>query len=141
MRRRVVGSVVVVVGLVLAACGAGDATGSNVAGAIVDVSAQQAAQRLRDAGAADKPVVLDIRTPAEFAAGHVEGAVNVDFRAPDFETRISALDRDATYLVYCRTGNRSGQSMKLFERLGFRKVLHLAGGTSEWTREGLPLVP
>ena len=51
--------------------------------------------------------MLDVRTPEEFAEGHVEGATLIDFYEPDFAERIAALDRDATYVVYCRSGNRS----------------------------------
>lgn len=141
MRRKVVGRAAVVLAVGMAGLGVAGAADGAVAGPIVDLGAREAAQLLRGAEGSKRPIVLDIRTPGEFGAGHIEGAVNVDFRATDFETRIAALDRNATYLVYCRTGNRSGHSMALFERLGFKRVRHLAGGTAEWTREGLPLVP
>jgi len=84
-------------------------------------------------------VVLDIRTPAEFAAGHLAGAVNVDFKAPDFQSQVAKLDRAKTYLVYCRTGRRSTLSLPIFERLGVTHVYHLAGGITAWQREGFPV--
>jgi phage shock protein E len=84
--------------------------------------------------------VLDIRTPEEFGDGHVEGALNIDFYAADFADRIGDLDRDAVYVVYCRSGNRSGQAMALFEELGFTAVHELDGGILTWVAEGLPLV-
>ncbi len=84
-------------------------------------------------------VVLDIRTPPEFAAGHLAGAVNVDFKAPDFQSQVAKLDHAKTYLVYCRTGHRSTLSLPIFERLGVTHVYHLAGGITAWQREGLPV--
>ncbi|AMK11177.1 rhodanese-like domain-containing protein [Pseudodesulfovibrio indicus] len=85
-------------------------------------------------------VILDIRTPAEFAAGHIEGAVNIDYYAPDFESRLAALDRNVEYFVYCRSGNRSGRAMDVFSRLGFTRVKHLRNGIIDWEGAGLPLV-
>ena len=84
-------------------------------------------------------VVLDVRTPAEFAAGHLAGAINVDFKSPDFQAQAAKLDRGKTYLVYCRTGHRSGLALPLLQRLGFSHLLHLEGGISAWQREGLPV--
>lgn len=84
--------------------------------------------------------VLDIRTPAEFAEGHLKGAANIDFYARTFEAELERLDRETTYLVYCRTGNRSSQALTTLERLGFTRIWHLADGIVGWERAGLPLV-
>lgn len=92
----------------------------------------------QNAGRADF-VVLDVRTPDEFRAGHIAGAVNVDFHAPDFERQLAKLDRSRTYLVYCRTGNRSSKSLPVLARLGFARVLHLEHGITEWKSKGLPV--
>ena len=109
---------------------------SSSATAVVDqVGAAEAGEL-----AAGSAVVLDIRTPEEFIDGHVEGALNIDFYAADFADRIGNLDRDVVYLVYCRSGNRSGQAMQLFEDLGFAEVHELQGGILAWVQEGLPLV-
>ena len=109
---------------------------SSSATAVVDTVGAGEASGL----VADSAVVLDIRTPEEFAEGHIEGAVNIDFYAAGFAARIGALDRDAAYLVYCRSGNRSGQAMDLFRDLGFAEVHELEGGILTWVGEGLPLV-
>lgn len=101
------------------------------------LSAVQARSLMADAPDA---VILDIRTPAEFAAGHIEGAVNIDYYAPDFESRLAGLDRNTEYFVYCRSGNRSGRAMDTFARLGFSRVKHLKGGIIDWEGAGLPLV-
>jgi rhodanese-related sulfurtransferase len=83
--------------------------------------------------------VLDVRTPAEFAAGHLAGAINVDFKAPNFQAQAAKLDRARSYLVYCRTGHRSGLALPILQRLGFTHLLHLEGGISAWQRDGLPV--
>lgn len=101
------------------------------------VSAAQAQAEL----AADPDIrVLDIRTPAEYAEGHIRGALNIDFLGADFAKRLGELDRDATYLVYCRSGNRSARAMKVFGQLGFTRVLHLSRGIRDWQQQGGPLV-
>ena len=81
-------------------------------------------------------VVLDVRTPAEFASGHLPAAKNVDFEGKDFATRISALDKNATYALYCRSGNRSGKAMEQMAAAGFTHVYDLAGGIGAWQNMG-----
>jgi len=92
---------------------------------------------------AGKPglVILDVRTAAEFAAGHLPGAVNLDVRDPALEAKLAQLDRASTYLVYCRTQNRVGVVVSLMRRLGFANVVVMQGGFVEWSRRGLPSEP
>ncbi len=85
-------------------------------------------------------VLLDVRTPKEFKAGRIDGALLLDYYSGDFVARLKALDRDQTYLVYCRSGNRSGKSLALFDQLGFRRVYHLATGLIGWAGERYPVV-
>lgn len=84
-------------------------------------------------------VILDVRTPEEYAEGHLAGSVLLDFYAADFEEKLAGLDRDKIYLVYCRSGNRSGQAADLMEEMGFLEVYDM-GGINQWTAEGLPAV-
>ena len=84
-------------------------------------------------------VVVDVRTPAEFAEGHIRRADLVDFEAPDFASRIAQLDRSITYLVYCHSSNRSGQATTAMAALGFNKVYNLDGGISAWQEAGAPI--
>ena len=72
--------------------------------------------------------VVDIRTPGEFNQHHIQDAKNIDFSAPDFKARLNLLDKDDPILIHCRSGNRSGQSLVVFEELGFEKVFHLYMG-------------
>jgi rhodanese-related sulfurtransferase len=85
-------------------------------------------------------VILDIRTPEEFRDGHIEGAVNVNFRSENFGKEIDKLDKSKTYFVYCRTGNRSYDAVTLMGPLGFRSIVRLAGDIKGWKSAGLPIV-
>ncbi|MCL2787011.1 MAG: rhodanese-like domain-containing protein [Micrococcales bacterium] len=74
--------------------------------------------------------ILDVRAPDEFAEGHLEGAINIDIRASDFEPQIEALPRDTHYFVYCRAGARAAMAVAQMESSGFTNVT-LAGGIDE----------
>lgn len=69
--------------------------------------------------------IIDVRTPEEYAEGHLEGAVNIDIQADDFKEQIAALDPAGNYAVYCRSGNRSGQAVSFMESAGFTSVQNL----------------
>ena len=85
-------------------------------------------------------VILDIRTPQEFAEGHIAGAINLDFYSPAFADNIDKLDRGKTYLLYCRSGSRSLSAFERMKKLNFTRIYHLAGGILEWQADGLPVV-
>jgi rhodanese-related sulfurtransferase len=85
-------------------------------------------------------VLLDVRTPAEVRQGHVKGAEWLDFRAPDFREKAARLDRERAYIVFCRSGNRSGQATAYLRGLDFPAVWNVTGGVIDWKKEGLPLV-
>jgi rhodanese-related sulfurtransferase len=85
-------------------------------------------------------VVLDVRTPQEFKAGHLEGAINVDINGREFRDEIGRLDRQKTYLVYCRTGRRTGEAVRIMRDLGFENLLRFEGDIVRWRAENLPLV-
>lgn len=87
----------------------------------------------------DNLVVLDVRTPEEFDEAHIDGAVLVDFYDPDFAEQLAELDPDVPYLLYCRSGNRSGQTAAIMEQLGFIDVADVDGGIVAWGEAGLPL--
>lgn len=72
--------------------------------------------------------VIDVRTPAEFASGHLEGALNIDVQGKNFAAEIEALDKSANYVIYCRSGNRSGQAISQMQSLGFTGTLTNGGG-------------
>lgn len=84
-------------------------------------------------------IVLDVRTPGEFAQGRLANAINVDFQSGYFEEEVSKLDKNATYAVYCRSGNRSGEAVKVMENLGFTDMYDMNGGVIDWAAAGKPL--
>ena len=87
----------------------------------------------------EKPILLDVRTPGEFATGTIKGSKNIDFNSRSFEADLSKLDKSKTYLVYCRSGNRSGQALPVFQKLKFAKLYHLDGGIKAWETAGQPV--
>lgn len=111
---------------------AGCSSGSGGATLSVDDFATLAAK--------DGVVLVDVRTPAEFAAGHLSGAQNIDVESPDFSTQIGTLDKSATYAVYCRSGNRSATARKAMTDAGFTHVSDLEGGITAWSQAGRPVV-
>jgi phage shock protein E len=84
-------------------------------------------------------IVLDVRTPAEYASGHLPQAQNIDIEGSDFATRIAALEKNATYAVYCHSGNRSGVALQQMAAAGFTHVYDLAGGIGAWQSMGGPM--
>ena len=70
-------------------------------------------------------IVIDVRTAEEFAQGHVPGARNLDLNCGDFAAALAGLDPDATYLLYCRSGNRSGTAAQMMRQAGFTDVTNL----------------
>lgn len=80
--------------------------------------------------------ILDVRTPAEFAQGHLEGAVNMDVESPDFTTQAASLDPQGTYAIYCHSGNRSKAAMNYLANNGFTSMFDLSGGIAAWEDAG-----
>lgn len=75
-------------------------------------------------------VLVDVRTPAEFNAGHIQGAINVDYENSNFENEVKKLDNSKTYFIYCRSGNRSSKSLVIMNNSGIKNVFDLKGGIS-----------
>lgn len=88
----------------------------------------------------DDIVIIDVRTRDEYAAGHIEHARNIDISDNTFQTNINMLPRDAAYLVYCRSGNRSMKAIKVMIEKKFLTVYHLKDGIKNWVAAGYPLV-
>lgn len=71
----------------------------------------------------DGAAVIDVRTPAEYDSGHLDGALNIDVQAADFADRVGELPKDDTYVVYCRSGSRSAAAIDIMEDLGFTNLV------------------
>ncbi len=84
--------------------------------------------------------IIDVRTPEEFADGHIEGAVNIPVQQAGFAAKVAQLDPKGTYAVYCRSGNRSQPAVAQMKDAGLTNIYELAEGTKGWTADGQPLV-
>ena len=85
----------------------------------------------------DDLVIIDVSTPQEYEDLHLEGAINMNLISRFFKTRLDVMDKSRTYVVYCKLGGRSKIAQKLMQRLGFRTVYNIAGGTLLWEEDGL----
>lgn len=86
----------------------------------------------------DDLVIIDVCSPQEFKDRHLENAININFISKSFKLRLATLDKDKTYLVYCKVGGRSKLAQRTMRKLGFKKIYNLVGGTLLWEEEGLP---
>jgi rhodanese-related sulfurtransferase len=115
--------------LLLAGC-------SSSAAGVANMNVSEFSKKITEAGV----ITVDVRTPGEFMTGHIQGAQNIDFESGNFENQISTLDKNGTYAVYCRSGNRSGQAVAIMHDAGFHNVYNLNGGIIDWTNSGMMLV-
>ena len=85
-------------------------------------------------------VIIDVRTPEEYADGHIENAINLDYYSETFEDELNKLDRNKTYLIYCRSARRSRMALDTMKGLSFTKVYNMLGGIIQWKAEGFPTI-
>jgi rhodanese-related sulfurtransferase len=85
-------------------------------------------------------LVIDVRTPKEFAGGHIDGAINIDYFSPDFKEQIEGLDRGQPCVIYCKQGVRGGKTLEIMRGCGFVRVVNIRGGIDHWRSAGLPTV-
>ncbi len=105
---------------------------------IEDITPQEAFTLIQDNQNNPDFVIIDVRTPEEFADGHIENAINLDYYSETFQDELNNLDKDKTYLIYCRSGNRSRNALNIMAELNFREVYNISGGISAWKAAGLP---
>lgn len=110
--------------------------GCSTRSSAIDLSVSEFSRKITETDI----ITLDVRTPGEFNEGHIEGALLIDFQSGNFENEIASLDKSKTYAVYCRSGNRSGQAVKIMGDAGFTNLYNLDGGVIDWASAGLPLV-
>ncbi len=84
----------------------------------------------------ENTVIIDVRTPQEYDEGYLNNAINIDFNSTNFKQEISKLDKEKEYLIYCRSGNRSGQALNIMKSMGFKNVTNLSGGILSWLNGG-----
>lgn len=86
-----------------------------------------------------KNLVVDVRTPEEVATGHLAGSVNLNFLGENFPQEISKLNKNKTYLLYCKSGNRTRKAADQMQKAGFKHVYMLQGGITAWNEAGKPV--
>tara|TARA_B100001964_G_scaffold211434_1_gene246699 strand:- start:115 stop:594 length:480 start_codon:yes stop_codon:yes gene_type:complete len=84
-------------------------------------------------------IIVDVRTPAEFKEGHIENSKLLDYYSKSFVDNLKRLDKTKTYLIYCRSGNRSGKTLVLIKDMGFQEVYNMGKGIKGWRSAGFPL--
>ena len=123
----------ILIGFILPSCSA------QQDGTITALSANDASTLIEKYTGDSNFIILDIRTPGEYQSGHIKDSIMIDYYSKSFGDQIGRLDKGKSYLVYCRSGNRSARSMALFEKLQFKKIYHLSSGINSWFAAGLPV--
>lgn len=103
------------------------------------INPKEAQTLIKDDAANPNLVILDVRTPKEFAEEHIENATMLDFRSSSFGNDLDKLDKNKTYIVYCRLGHRSGRTLDLMKKKQFKAVYDIEGGITQWKKDGLPV--
>jgi len=85
-------------------------------------------------------VLIDVRTPEEYAAGHLENAVNINLYDDDFKSQLEAIDKSKAVAVYCKVGGRSAKAADIIKEIGFTEVYDLEGGILNWEEKGMKTV-
>ena len=129
MRRLTYATIFALVASLITGCSSG-------AKAVTDLSVQEFASEISKPGVQ----ILDVRTPAEFAEGHLANAINIDFEANDFAQQIKKLDKNSTYAVYCRSGRRSALAADQMSKVGFKNLFNMSGGILDWSAAGFALI-
>jgi len=102
---------------------------------IVDVNVAQ----FKELMSSEQGVILDVRTPEEWAEGVIEGAQKMNYYDDDFATQTEGLDKSKTVFVYCKAGGRSASAAEVLKEKGFTKIYNLDGGMTAWLEQGNPV--
>ena len=113
--------------------------GSDVSEQVVeDIKLEEAFTLIEDNRGSDNFTIIDLRLPEEYAGGHIEEAINLDYSSPDFPEALDKLDREVTYLIYSYSDEVSGKVLDEMADLGFTEVYNMLGGMEHWEDVGLP---
>ncbi len=107
---------------------------------IEDITPQEASTLIQNNQNNPDFVIIDVRTPEEFVEEHIEQATNIDFYSETFRDTLNTLDKNKTYLIYCRIGGRSGSTLDIMAELNFKEVYNILGGINQWKAEGFPTI-
>lgn len=106
---------------------------------VKQISAKDAASLIEQNKNNPDFIILDVRTQQEYSEGHIENAINMDVKSESFMEDAGKLDSGKTYIIHCRSGNRSAMAGAQLEELGFINVYDIKGGIVAWEEEGYPV--
>jgi rhodanese-related sulfurtransferase len=134
--------VIIISGIYIAFIKDDSDTGSNSKQSITaeDITTKEAFDLIQNNSENPNFVILDVRTLDEYNSGHIENASMLDFYNESFRDDLDQLDKDDTYVVYCRTGNRSRSATDIMVELGFKDVHNMLGGIVQWDKDGYKIV-
>ena len=136
-------SVTLVIGIMLGGCTTSDESGTPAEETqtqiIENITSQEAFDLIQDNQNNPYFAIIDVRTPQEYSQERIAGAINIDFNSVSFRNDLDKLDKDRTYIVYCRTGFLSGKALDIMGELGFQEVYKPSGGIEAWIDAGLPV--
>lgn len=103
------------------------------------ISVQDANELIEENKQNSKLTILDVRTIKEYQAGHIPDSVNIDYKSSNFKEQVDKLDKNKTYLTYCRSGKRSAAASELMNEIGFENIYMIEGGIVAWKKAELPI--
>jgi len=107
---------------------------------IEDVTCEEAFKMIKKNKDEPDFVILDVRTPEEYAEDHLEGSRNIDYNSPDFTSKLEEMNKNNTYIVYCRSGVRSRNAANSMSKVGYNKIYNVLGGIMECKSKGMKVV-
>jgi rhodanese-related sulfurtransferase len=105
---------------------------------IKDITTEEAFALIQDNQDNPDFVIIDVRAPENFAEGHIEKAINLDYQSKTFRYELYKLDKNKTYVVYCAACRHSTSTLAIMKELGFREAYNMLEGINQWQAEGLP---
>lgn len=105
-----------------------------------NISAEDAYQLIEENKDNPDFTIIDLRTESEYNQGYIRNAININYYSNNFFQTLNSLEKSNTYLIYCRSGNRSEDTLNRMENLKFTTVYNLAGGINKWVEKGYPTV-
>jgi len=107
---------------------------------VEDISLEEAFTLMEDNRGRDDFIIIDLRSTEEYASGHIEDAINLDYSSSDFLEALDELNRERVYLIYSYSDDVSGQVLDVMAGLGFTEVYNMRGGMERWEEIGMPQV-
>jgi len=134
-------SLTLMIAFFLLALFSSNADGSNPKNGIFkNISSEKALNLIEENRNNKDFIILDVRTPGEYESGHIKSAVNFDFYSETFIDDLKKLDKNKIYFIYCRSGNRSGNTLNIMKELDYKELYNLIGGITGWISNGYPTI-